>query len=207
MLYLYCNLQVMVKPFINKVLYRKFFGKLAIYIAYLSLFSCSLNVVNHESPCSPGAPANPLTGLLDESSEPLRTVTLRTYPGGPASPVSTTGRVGTSGRVCWPGCWGLDGCLGGLIWILCLLGCTGWLGLYGCGGMMRGMWICWIVDRGGVESGKDTGLSGLKVIPKKARRKRQTVARLSIHQFKIHSQTIWQALPLGMKSFWSLQLL
>lgn len=118
---------------------------------------------------SPGAPAKPLTGMLEESSDPLRTVTLRVYPGGPASPVSTTGLMGTRGTVGWPGCWGLDGCLGELILIVCVLGCPGWLGLYGClgldagGGMMRGMWICLILLL--VESGTEAGLSGLKVIP------------------------------------------
>ena len=76
--------------------------------------------------------------------------------------------MGTSGRVLWPGCWGLDGGLCGLILIVCMLGCSGWLGLYGClgldggGGMMRGMWICWILVLVGVESGTE---AGLKVIP------------------------------------------
>lgn len=71
----------------------------------------------------PGAPAKPWSGMLDESSEPLRTVTLRMYPGGPASPVSTTGLRGTRGTEGRPGCWGLDGCLAG-----CVLGCAGWPG-------------------------------------------------------------------------------
>lgn len=53
--------------------------------------------------------------------------------------------------------------------MVCVLGCPGWLGLYGClgldggGWMIRGMWICWILVLDG--SGNEAGLSGLKVIP------------------------------------------
>lgn len=46
---------------------------------------------------SPGAPAKPWRGWREESSDPLRTVTLWMYPGGPASPVSITGLPGASG--------------------------------------------------------------------------------------------------------------
>ena len=73
------------------------------------------------------------------------------YPGGPASPVSTKGRTGTRAGVWRPGCWRLAGWLGGLILIVWKLGCAGWLGLYGClgldgrGGMMTGVWICFIL--------------------------------------------------------------
>lgn len=75
---------------------------------------------------------------------------------------------------CWPGCWGLDGCLGGLILIACVLGCAGWPALYGClgldgGGIMRGMWICWTLVL--VESGRGAGLSGLRVTPEKETKK------------------------------------
>lgn len=117
--------------------------------------------------------------MLDESSEPLRTVTLRMYPGGPASPVSTTGLWEPGIGRGWPGCRGLDGWLGGLILMVCVLGCSGWLGLWVClgllggGGMMRGMWICFILGLVWVESGTGAGLSGLKVIPWKAKVKKK----------------------------------
>lgn len=50
----------------------------------------------------------------------------------------------------------------------------GFLGLDGGGGIMRGIWICWILV---LESGREAGLSGLKVIPE-SKRKRYAVLGL-----------------------------